>query len=117
MYRAWDPRLDRQVALKLMPADLAERNQIATSIIEEGRLLARIRHPNVVTIYGAEWIDGQVGLWMEYVDGRTLHQFVVGERRRFSPSRGGRNRSGFVQRRGCRARSPAFSIATSRRRT
>ena len=86
VYRAWDPRLDRQVALKLMPADLAERNQIATSIIEEGRLLARIRHPNVVTIYGAECIDGQVGLWMEYVDGRTLHQFVVGERRRFSPS-------------------------------
>ena len=45
----------------------------------------RIRHPSVVTIYGAERIDDRVGLWMEYVDGRTLHQLVVEDGRRFSP--------------------------------
>ncbi len=85
VYRAWDSRLDREVALKLLPADPAVSNQLATSIIEEGRLLARVRHPNVVTIYGAERIDDRVGLWMEYIDGRTLHQLVVDDGRRFSP--------------------------------
>jgi eukaryotic-like serine/threonine-protein kinase len=85
VYRAWDPRLDREVALKLLPADPSSSNQLSTSIIDEGRLLARIRHPNVVTVYGAERIDDSVGLWMEYVDGRTLHQLVVEDGRRFSP--------------------------------
>ncbi len=41
-------------------------------MIDEGRLLARVRHPNVVTVYGADRIDGRVGLWMEFVRGRTL---------------------------------------------
>jgi len=72
VFRAWDTRLDREVALKLLPATSAG----ATSIIEEGRLLARVRHPNVVTIYGAERIDGKVGLWMELVKGRTLEQVL-----------------------------------------
>jgi hypothetical protein len=76
VYRAWDPRLDREVALKLMPDDRASSDQLATSIIEEGRLLARIRHPNVVTIYGAERIGRRIGLWMEFVRGRTLKQIV-----------------------------------------
>ena len=85
VYRAGDQRLDRDVALKLMPARQGTSEQLATSIIEEGRLLARVRHPNVVTIYGAERIDDRVGLWMEYVEGRTLHHLVVDEGRRFSP--------------------------------
>ncbi len=85
VYCAWDSRLDRQVALKLLAADSSPSNPLATAVIEEGRLLARVRHPNVVTIYGAERIDDRVGLWMEYVDGRTLHQLVVDDGRRFSP--------------------------------
>jgi tetratricopeptide (TPR) repeat protein len=80
VYRAWDPHLDRHIALKLLPADRQER------LIEEGRRLARVRHPNVVTIHGAERIGDRVGLWMEYVDGRTLHDLVVAEGRRFTPS-------------------------------
>ena len=75
VYRAWDTRLDREVALKLLPAGLDEAAH-ATSIIEEGRLLARVRHPNVVTIYGAERIENRVGLWMEFVKGRTLEQII-----------------------------------------
>jgi eukaryotic-like serine/threonine-protein kinase len=39
-------------------------------------LLAQVRHPNVVTIHGAERIGGQVGLWMELVEGRTLEQIL-----------------------------------------
>ena len=74
VYRAWDTRLDREVALKLLPCESPGAGSSAPAIIEEGRLLARVRHPNVVTIYGAERIDGRIGLWMEFVRGRTLEQ-------------------------------------------
>ena len=50
VYRAWDSRLDRVVALKLLIDDARQTDARPTSIIEEGRLLARIRHPNVVTV-------------------------------------------------------------------
>ena len=76
VYRAWDTRLDREVALKLLPAPAA-KGGLASSIIHEGRLLARVKHPNVVTIYGAEQIDDRIGLWMEFVRGRTLEQVVA----------------------------------------
>jgi serine/threonine-protein kinase len=74
VYRAWDTRLDREVALKLLPADSDVGNARVSSIIEEGRLLARVRHPNIVTIYGAERIGDTVGLWMERIDGETVEQ-------------------------------------------
>jgi TolB-like protein/tetratricopeptide (TPR) repeat protein len=74
VYRAWDTRLDREVALKLQPARSDAEDPRTTSIIEEGRLLARVRHPNVVTIYGAERIGDTVGLWMELIDGETVEQ-------------------------------------------
>ena len=73
VYRAWDSRLDREVALKLLPAPRALDDRSST-IIEEGRLLARVRHANVVTIHGAERIGDEIGLWMELVRGQTLEQ-------------------------------------------
>jgi len=79
VYRAWDTRLDREVALKLLPADSDAGDARASSIIEEGRLLARVRHPNVVTIYGAERIGDTVGLWMERVEGETVEQRLARE--------------------------------------
>ena len=70
VYRAWDPRLDREVALKLIPEDMPAP---ATSpVIEEGRLLARVRHPNVMTVYGADRCDGRTGIWTEYIRGETV---------------------------------------------
>ena len=74
VFRAWDTRLDREVALKLLPADSDAREARASSIIEEGRLLARVRHPNIVTIYGAARIGDTIGLWMERIDGETVEQ-------------------------------------------
>ena len=95
VYRAWDTRLDREVALKLLPIDsrvvdeqrssIIEDDAQHSSIIEEGRLLARVRHPNVVTIHGAERIGDRIGLWMELVNGRTLEQ-LLGEGRVFTAS-------------------------------
>ncbi len=73
VFRAWDTRLDREVALKLLPAGATSDGQ-TSSIIREGKLLARVRHSNVVTIYGAEQVGDQIGLWMEFVRGQTLEQ-------------------------------------------
>ncbi|MBK8232172.1 MAG: protein kinase [Candidatus Eisenbacteria bacterium] len=75
VYRARDLRLDREVALKLMRADRL-RPELAEALTREGRLLARVRHPNVVTVHGAEEVEGRVGLSMELVDGRTLEAIL-----------------------------------------
>jgi Tol biopolymer transport system component/tRNA A-37 threonylcarbamoyl transferase component Bud32 len=74
VYRARDPRLDRFVALKLLRHRDDGGTAVESEAIEEARLLARIDHPNVVTVHGAERIDGRVGIWMELVDGQTLEQ-------------------------------------------
>jgi TolB-like protein len=76
VFRAWDSRLDREVALKLIPARQPFSGPGESTLIEEGRLLAKVRHPNVVTIYGAEQIGDCIGLWMELVRGRTLEQLL-----------------------------------------
>src|SRR5262245_25809979 len=78
VYRAWDSKLDREVAVKLLHAE-GSRAEGETAL-QEARLLARVRHPNVVTVYDADEIDGRVGLWMEFIHGRTLEQ-TLPERR------------------------------------
>jgi eukaryotic-like serine/threonine-protein kinase len=72
VYLAWDPALERQVALKVLRA--AGRSR---AVIQEGRLLARVRHPNVVTVYGVDEYEGSVGLWMEWVEGLTLTEVLA----------------------------------------
>lgn len=74
VYRAWDSRLDREVALKILRHRERDDEVRASTVIQEGRLLARVRHPNVVTVYGAERVSGQVGVWMEFIHGKTLEQ-------------------------------------------
>jgi serine/threonine-protein kinase len=75
VYRAWDTKLDREVALKLLRTDGAAPQGAA--VLEEARLLARVRHPNVATVFDADEIDGRVGLWMEFIHGRTLEQILT----------------------------------------
>ena len=69
VYRATDPGLERDVALKLLRHDSEADGRL---VVQEGRLMARVRHPNVATIYGAQRIDGRTGLWMELIDGPSL---------------------------------------------
>lgn len=77
VYRAWDTKLDREVALKLLPASLSGVDARGAAIVDEGRMLARVRHPGVVTIYGADRIGNRIGLWMELVKGQTLQQALA----------------------------------------
>ncbi len=76
VYRARDPKLERDVALKLLRVRDNRGSDLDSSGIQEARLLARIRHQNVVTVYGVDRHEGRLGLWMEFIRGRTLQAIV-----------------------------------------
>lgn len=77
VYRAWDPTLEREVALKLRRADVGRSTLDDRRWIEEARKLARVRHPNVLVVHGADTHDGRAGIWTELLVGQTLEQWVV----------------------------------------
>ena len=72
VYRAWDTQLTREVALKLLTSDADPREAL-----EEGRLLARLNHPHIVRVYGADSHDGMAGIWMELLEGETLDEILA----------------------------------------
>jgi protein kinase-like protein/uncharacterized protein DUF4384 len=74
VYRAWDSTLDREVALKLLKREVSSDPSLAPRVVEEGRMLAKLRHPHVVTVFGADVHEGRVGVWMELIRGRSLEQ-------------------------------------------
>ena len=72
VYLAYDPKLDTQVALKLL-----KRDRIAAEgerFLWEARHLAHVRHPHVVTVHGFGEHDGRPGLWMDYLPGQSLEE-------------------------------------------
>jgi tetratricopeptide (TPR) repeat protein len=73
---AHDPRLDRKVALKLVRGnDLAAGGR--ARLLREGHAMARLSHPNVLTVYEAGTVDDDVFLVMELVEGRTLRAWLA----------------------------------------
>ncbi len=76
VYRAHDPQLDRPVALKLLRSKYSADEQLKAKLLHEGRTLASVHHPNVVTVHGAGEHDGRVGLWMEFIRGLTLERML-----------------------------------------
>ena len=73
VYAAYDPRLDRRVALKVLwSADEISREWI----VREARALARLTHPNVVTVHEIGEADGQPFVAMECVEGRSLREVI-----------------------------------------
>ncbi len=83
VYKAREPRLDRIVALKLIRAS-AKTPEREAETLREGRLLAKVRHPNVATVHGAAGADGRVGFWMEFLEGKNLAEILL-EQKRFEP--------------------------------
>src|SRR5262245_36327533 len=72
VWRARDERLDRYVALKVLPAELADDAERHARMLREARAAAAIRHPNVVTLFDIVEDEGGDILVMELVEGRTL---------------------------------------------
>jgi serine/threonine protein kinase/Tol biopolymer transport system component len=72
VYRAHDQRLDRDVAVKVLPEAVAEDAQRLARFEREAKLLASLSHQNIATLFGLEEHDGQRFLIMELVEGETL---------------------------------------------
>jgi len=74
VYRARDVRLDREVAIKLLPPELARDPDRLRRSEREARVLASLTHPNIAALFGLEEGDGLTGLVLEFVPGLTLQQ-------------------------------------------
>jgi serine/threonine protein kinase/tetratricopeptide (TPR) repeat protein len=72
VYRAHDPRLGRDVALKVLPAEMASDPARLERFTREARAIAALNHPHIVTIYSTEEADGIRFLTMELVEGQSL---------------------------------------------
>jgi beta-lactam-binding protein with PASTA domain len=84
VYRAMDIRLDRQVALKVMHADLARDEEFVNRFIGEAKAVARLSHPNVVQVFDQGRDGPYLYLAMEFLPGRTLRN-LLDERGWFPP--------------------------------
>src|ERR1700759_5566957 len=80
VYAAYDPELDRKVAIKLLRArgDAADAR---TRLLREAQAIAKLQHPNVVVVYDVGTFGDSVFIAMEFVDGQTLGYWMNAEPR------------------------------------
>ncbi|MEE2663707.1 MAG: serine/threonine-protein kinase [Myxococcota bacterium] len=72
VFRAVDETLAREVAIKRLRPELAEREQLVARFRAEAQTLARLNHPHIATLYALEHSDGAMCMVMEYVEGETI---------------------------------------------
>jgi eukaryotic-like serine/threonine-protein kinase len=78
VYAARDPSLDRNVALKLLHADLASDGRSAAGrLMREAQAMARLSHPNVVTVHDIGTYENRLFMAMEMIEGQTLRQWLA----------------------------------------
>ncbi len=77
VFRARDTRLDRDVAIKILPEAFAHDADRLTRFRTEARILAALNHPNIAAVYGLEESGGFTALVMEFVDGEDLSQRIA----------------------------------------
>jgi len=78
VYRAFDPVLDRVVAIKMLNPDLPEDvvAEMRARFVREARSAGQLNHPNIVTIYDVDVADGVAFIAMEHLEGRSLRQIL-----------------------------------------
>ncbi len=76
VYRAYDPTLDREVALKLLNEEALDRTSARDRFLREARALSQLNHPHICTIYEIGEADGRTFIAMEYVRGRPLSALI-----------------------------------------
>src|SRR5258707_4503996 len=77
VYRARDTRLDRIVAIKVLPTHLADRSELRERFEREARTIASLNHPHICTLFDIGQQDGIDYLVMEYLEGETLAQRLL----------------------------------------
>lgn len=77
VYRATDPRLGRDVALKVLPEAFARDSERMARFEREAKLLASLNHPNIASIHGVEESNSSHVLVMELVEGQTLAERLM----------------------------------------
>jgi eukaryotic-like serine/threonine-protein kinase len=80
VYLAQDTKLDRKVALKILPADLAANQDRMRRFVQEAKAAAALNHPNIAHIYEIGESDSTNFIAMEFVDGKTLREKIHGEK-------------------------------------
>lgn len=82
VFAAYDPELDRKVAIKLIKSAGGRGTDVArTRLLREAQALAKVEHPNVVAVYDVGTHEGSVFIAMEYIHGQTLRQWLADEPR------------------------------------
>ncbi len=76
VYRARDTKLDRDVALKVLPQAFTDDPDRLARFEREAKVLASLNHPNIGSIYGLEEAEGQKALVLELVEGPTLAERI-----------------------------------------
>ena len=77
VYLAKDLKLDRNAALKILPAELAANHERMLRFIQEAKAAAALNHPNVAHVYEIGEHDGLNFIAMEFVDGKTLRKRFI----------------------------------------
>src|SRR3989442_4269697 len=78
VYLAHDSQLDRNVALKILPADLAVNRDRMRRFTQEAKASAALNHPNIAHIYEIGESEGTNFIAMEFIDGQTLRERIHG---------------------------------------
>ena len=76
VYLAEDTKLDRKVALKVLPPEMAESEERRAWFKREAKAIAALNHPNIVTVHSVEEADGVHFITMELVQGKTLTELI-----------------------------------------
>lgn len=78
VYRARDQRLERDVAIKVLPQELSQDQKALTRFRREAKALAALSHPNILTVHDIGEHEGQVYVVVELLEGKTLRERIAG---------------------------------------
>jgi len=84
VYLASDTKLDRKVALKLLPAEFTNHKDLLRRFIQEAKAASSLNHPNIITIHEIGQTDGVHFIATEFIDGQTLKQRMTRARLKFA---------------------------------